>query len=96
MSNETGTDANRAETLRDKRRAQNKKSDLRNIAETMQRVGIVLADVVKFFESGEVENDTNKQVIQHRKRRNAEHAHEDMRKKGAEARRNAKPKPPVK
>jgi hypothetical protein len=88
----TEVEVNRADKLRNFRRNQNKQSDLRNIAENMKRIGIVLADVVEFFESGAADNDTSHRVGQHRQRRENTRQHENNRRKAVEARR-AKPKP---
>lgn len=98
MNNEnlsTETVPNRAEELRNRRRGQAKKSDLRNIAENMKRIGIVLSDIVEFFESGEADNDTSHRVGQHRRRRDNAKQHEANRKKAVEARRANKPAKPT-
>lgn len=94
MSNENlSTEPTKAEKLRNFRRQQSKTSDLRNIAENMKRIGIVLSDIVEFFESGQADNDTSHRVNQHRKRRDNSKKHEENRRKAVEARR-AKPKSP--
>ncbi len=99
MSSELSLEASKSEDLhsdrtanqlRNRRKDQLKISNMRAVSESMERFGIGIEDLVNFFKSGEVEDDTSHRVNLHRKRRSSAKRQEEGRRKAVEVRRNGK------